>query len=78
MSTLSIVVASIITTQAVLIVIYDLIALCNGWHTISSAIYEWDKSCAQLPRWILAGLWMHVFHGEAVYGAVRRYFRRMP
>jgi len=78
MSTLSIILASICCTAVVLSVGYDALAFYFGWSTISWALYQWDKSWAQLPRWIAAAIWMHVCYGEASYTAVSRYFGHMP
>ena len=78
MNTTTTIVASIVVAQVILAAIYDAMAFYFGWQTISYSLYEFDKAWAQLPRWIIAGLWMHVYYGEAAYAAVRRYFRRMP
>ena len=51
-------------------IIYDLLAFLLGWKTISATIREADFQTGTLIRWLLLGVWLHLFvsWGSRGYG----------
>jgi hypothetical protein len=43
------------------LVVYDIVAACLGWSTISAQIRVVDSETSGLFRWLLLGLWAHFF-----------------
>ena len=51
----------IVAAVAALLVVYDVIAIANGWSTISAQVRVINEDSGWLVAWAIAGLWLHWF-----------------